>query len=63
MAGLGYTSGDNQSAVTTDQKVNAGGGSYLNLNLSSAGLQKGVPTWALMAGLAVAAVVAYKLLK
>lgn len=63
MAGLGYT-GQNQSAATSGAFTDAGGGlSGFNFNLGSAGIQKGVPTWALAAGLAIAAFIAYKLAK
>lgn len=63
MGGLGY-SGSNQSAATSGATTSAGGGvGGFNFNLSSAGLQKGVPTWALIAGLAIAGFVAYKVLK
>jgi hypothetical protein len=63
MDGLGY-SGQNSSAIATDQRFTTGGIGGLNLNLSSAGVGGfRVPTWAWYAGAALAAFVVYKKFK
>jgi len=59
--GGGYSM-SNQSAVSTPVTTTAGGGNgALNLNLSSAGIQKGTPAWVLYAVVGVVLFVVYKL--
>lgn len=53
----------NQGTSGSDATTSVGGIGAVNLNLSSAGLQKGVSTWALIAGGIVLAFVAYKYLR
>ncbi len=59
--GGGYSM-SNQSAVSTPVTTTAGGGNgTLNLNLSSAGIQKGTPAWVLYVVIGVVAFAFYKL--
>jgi len=59
--GGGYSM-SNQSAVSTPVTTTAGGGNgALNLNLSSAGIQKGTPAWVLYVMVGAVLFVVYKL--
>lgn len=60
--GAGYSM-TNQGTSGSDATTSVGGIGAVNLNLSSAGLQKGIPTWALIAGGIALAFVAYKFLR
>jgi hypothetical protein len=59
--GGGYSM-SNQSAVSTPVTTTAGGGNgALNLNLGSAGIQNGTPSWVLYVVVGVVLFAAYKL--